>query len=290
MENMEKVRIFIGCLPPNADREELHEYFSSFCQISEFKLKYRSNKQCAGFGNFQCLEKDKVENLINTPHFHKRRSIEVRLYLSGDKLKEYQKSFNKRRLYVGNLPNEINDEELYHFFQKVAPVDRAYTLDVLDQDGNRFGFVVFKSESTLELVKSQKLIFKGRNLDVKMMSKDKNAHKRKKNDEREGNKKDDKTKKKVGEEEGGDSIHHPLQNRRGVSNQAVMYSIGRGFSNYGYEYREVNFSGQNTFRSSPIQGDRFDHSLTQVNTIRRVLVVSKSNKLNHNSINIRLSD
>lgn len=174
METQQKM--FLGCLPQETNISLLREYFSQFCLLKEFTLKLRSNKQCAGYGSFICLEPTKVDNLINIPHYHKGRSIECRPYLTKEELKIYQRKFNKRRLYVGKLSSKTTDLQLFSFFMSIAPVVRAYVVGNDELYGGKFGFVVFKNESAIEIFKEMEIYFKGRNLVVKKANRDKNEH------------------------------------------------------------------------------------------------------------------
>ena len=142
--------MFIGCLPAQSSEEELYKYFSKFCQISHLKLKYRSNRLCAGHGSFICQELSKLDKLINHSHFYRGRSLECRPFFSGAELKRYQKRFNKRRIYVGNLPPNMTDWGLFEEFSKFGDVIRAYTANNPDKQGRKFGFIVFKEEGIIE--------------------------------------------------------------------------------------------------------------------------------------------
>ena len=282
---MEKTKIFLGCLPPNTDEQELRAYFSEFCSISEMKLKYRSNKQCAGYGYFFCNEDSNISTLTDTPHYHKGRSLECRLYLSGEELKKYQEKFNKRRLYIGNLPLGTTDEQLFEFFNHISPVMRAYTLEKPDDDGKWFGFVVFKNESALEDVQSQVLHLKGNLLEVKMVSKDKNAHKRKK--------------KSKGDlsfrGKSGSTIVENSIEPRGAHleiKKLTQINLFRGNEKMFFKKIWINYDGcYKLYQESAQyyvenQGVYF-HKLNQDNTIKEVLDVSKRKEFDHEKKNIR---
>lgn len=172
----EKTKVFLGCLPQNTNKEELLVYFTKICKISNFKIKNRSNNQCAGYGTFICLEPSKSEILFNQPHFHQGRSLECRPYLSGDDLKKYHLEFNKKRLYIGNLPYDITDLELFNFFNNISPVLRAYSLKKENKgEKDCFGFVIFKEKEALEFVRMKKRYIRGYLLEVKYVNREKNT-------------------------------------------------------------------------------------------------------------------
>lgn len=163
-----KKKIFIGCLPPNTDKDELELYLLNFCKISKFKVRFRSNNKCAGFGSFYCRGGPKLWNLLKTPHFHKGRSIEMLPFFNKKEREIYHKEFNKRRLLVGNLPQGITDLELFLFFSCFVPISRAYVVqDEVDKSGSPFGFVVVMDLSLLPILYMRNYILKGNVLVIK---------------------------------------------------------------------------------------------------------------------------
>jgi len=162
------IKIFIGCLPADFLEKDLYDYFSSFCRISPITVKYRSNKVCSGHGTFFCLESHKLDFLLNRIHFFKNRCLEVRKNLEGEQHLVYQEEFNKRRLYIQNLPDDVKDIEIIRTFQKIAPVERAYKANRPDKFGNHFGFVILKEKKHSNLVLSTQVYLGGRELKIKM--------------------------------------------------------------------------------------------------------------------------
>lgn len=118
-------------------------------------IKYRKNNICSGYGSFIAdITTENLDKMLGTPHYHKGRSIECRSYLGGNDLKTFQKSFNIRRIYVGNLPEEIKDEQLFRVFSQYADLTRAYVANERDSKGVTFGFIVLKSEESADKVLS----------------------------------------------------------------------------------------------------------------------------------------
>lgn len=145
------VKIFIGCLPAETDENEVHTYFSQYCEIIKIKIKFRSNGICAGYGHFTTkISKKNLKTLTTKNHFYKGRSLECRLYMKGKKLESYLNDFNERRIYVRNIPHGTTDYELYDLFSSLCAVTRAYNANHVDKDGNVFGFVITKSPKEIE--------------------------------------------------------------------------------------------------------------------------------------------
>ena len=160
-------KMFIGCLPAESSEKELYSYFSKFAKISNLKLKYRSNNLCAGHGSFLCEEPHKVEILTDSSHFYRGRSLECRPFFSGEELREYRKKFNRRRVYVGNLPPNTTDLRLFEVFSRFGELVRAYTANNPDKRGRTFGFVVFRSEGVSgDLIGRDDLFMDGYRLEI----------------------------------------------------------------------------------------------------------------------------
>lgn len=145
---IQSVKIFLGCLPGDTKTEELSAYFKDYCtEIVKIKVKYRNNNICSGYGYFIArFRQEGLTTMLAMQHFYKQRSIECRVYLTGEDLKNYQIEFNKRRVYVGKLPDGLKDMELFNAFSRVTEVRRAYVANNPDKEGNSFGFVILGNE------------------------------------------------------------------------------------------------------------------------------------------------
>lgn len=183
-ERAEK-KIFLGCLPASSDQKELAAYFQQFClTILKIKIKYRSNNVCAGYGYFKaCINEEQLKKMTEMNHYYKERSIECRVYLTGKALSEYQTAFNKRRVYIGGIPGNLTDRELFNCFSKFGKLQRAYIANCPDKDGNIFGFAVyFDEDSAEELIKLEKIeLANGHELELKAVS----TQKEKRSDKKE---------------------------------------------------------------------------------------------------------
>jgi RNA recognition motif-containing protein len=171
----ETQKVFIGCLPAKTSPQEIESYFADFCSLSKLKIKYRSNNICAGYGHFMAHFKSNREKeaLYSTRHYYQGRNLECRPYLTGQSLSNYQAEFNKRRVYVGNLPPFYNDLLLFELFSGFGTVERAYIANNPDKDGKIFGFVIFKEEGILNLVLETELEVGEYSLEIQKVTRNK---------------------------------------------------------------------------------------------------------------------
>jgi len=171
----ETQKVFIGCLPAETDPTEIEQYFSKFCLMSKMKIKYRSNNVCAGYGHFMAHFKSPEESrtLYSSRHFYHGRSLECRPYLTGQSLYDYQTEFNKRRVYVGNLPPFYDDFQLLKLFMQFGEIQRAYIANNPDKGGKTFGFVIFKEEGLLASVLGSSISTEGYQLLIQKVTRNK---------------------------------------------------------------------------------------------------------------------
>ena len=169
MEKKKILKIFIGCLPADTVQHHLKSYFNRFCRVACFKIKYRSNGVCSGYGHFICTNPNKavLQKLFNSTHYYKDRDLECRPYLKGSALESYQKEFNMRRVYVKNLPPYMTDVELKQEFSKFGKVYRAYRANKPDKKGISFGFVIFTHQGVIEQIIDSDIYLKGYKIEIK---------------------------------------------------------------------------------------------------------------------------
>lgn len=108
-----------------------------------------------------------MEHLLSTNHFYKGRFLECREYLKGERLRAYLTDFNKKRIYVGNIPEEVNEIELYQIFSKFGKVKRAYIGNHTDKEEKIFGFVIMENEADVQKILQKKLVIKGAEVEIK---------------------------------------------------------------------------------------------------------------------------
>jgi hypothetical protein len=102
-----------------------------------------------------------LTKLFRTSHYYLERSLEVRKYLTGEALDAYQAQFNKRRIYIKNLPPAVKDRELKTIFEKYGPVDRAYKANNPDKNQIYFGFIVFAKQGIIENIINSTITIQG---------------------------------------------------------------------------------------------------------------------------------
>ena len=156
-ETDESNTLFVGNLPFDTDEEKLNEVFAGMKDSIE-SISIPSDKNTGRFRGFAFLKMNSMEACEKAiAQFHESevdgRRIRVNVSLSKEALaKKNQNSKNKseeglKKLYVGNLPFEISNDELRSLFEKHGTILETYIpVDTTTGNGRGFGFVTVKEE------------------------------------------------------------------------------------------------------------------------------------------------
>ena len=119
----------------------------------------RDKEYCLGYGFAVCQAKEDMDALLAQANQirYKGRYITLREYKVGSKLKEDKKQFNQRRLFIGNVPQNIKALELREVFAKYGRIENIYFVDQSVQQNYKYGYVVFHDESSANKVLNEKV-------------------------------------------------------------------------------------------------------------------------------------
>lgn len=153
---MKGLRVFIGCIPGNSDTQELVTLLSQFAKIQGVMLASDKNpagdEYCLGYGFAVCESKDDVEALLAQSNklTYRGRFITLREYKVGSKLKEDKKKFNRRRLFIGNVPQLTSNDDIAQIFSKFGPIENVYFVNQGKEQCYKYGYIVFHDEKAAE--------------------------------------------------------------------------------------------------------------------------------------------
>ncbi|XP_020114759.1 heterogeneous nuclear ribonucleoprotein Q isoform X2 [Ananas comosus] len=125
--------VFIGGLPRNATEEDLRELCEPFGEIFEVRLmKDKDTKESKGFAFITFTTRDAAQNAIEETHDKEFKGRTLRC----------SSSQAKHRLFVGNVPKGLTEEELRKMLEENAPgVENVEIFkDLQDPNRNR-GFL-----------------------------------------------------------------------------------------------------------------------------------------------------
>ncbi|THD20849.1 Polyadenylate-binding protein [Fasciola hepatica] len=150
--------IYVKNFPPETTDEKLREMFSEFGEIKSCCVEKDSEGKSKGFG-FVCFqEPDHAEQAVKTMHGKEingralyanraqrkeERQEELKQRLEKQRAERQSKYVSGVNLYVKNLDDNINDEELKKTFCKYGPITSAKVMTDASGRSKGFGFVCF---------------------------------------------------------------------------------------------------------------------------------------------------
>lgn len=146
------VKLFVASLPTSIRKKELITFFSKFGEIKRVELvTHKNSKKGKGFSFVTFIKEEDAETVLGQRVFFKGRQLSIRRHLKGKELEKYRMEFTKRRMFVGSIPLECSEEELYSTFQHIGKIEKAYIIqDSQAQRANKYGYVVFRKVESME--------------------------------------------------------------------------------------------------------------------------------------------
>ena len=148
-------KLFVGSVPGNAKSGELLSLFRAHANVIKVKLAMDNKKKlCKGHGFAVCASDKDLEQLLQVRDklFYRERLISLREFQKGSKLIENRVEFNRRRIFVGNVPRDSEAEDLAKIFSVHGEIEKIYLVAKEGLDGFRYGYVVYKSVDSADKV------------------------------------------------------------------------------------------------------------------------------------------
>ena len=186
-------KVFIGSLPGTTTDMDLKKYFSEFGEVFKIDVKYnrRPPKICSGFGVITVSEDTADKILAQKEHRLLNRVVDCKKYMSGKELNQQTKQFERRRVFIRNIPRSFSDEDLKSIFRSFGNIERGFIIRDSKKIGkkqNLYGFVIFKNEISAEKALEQKYVY-DKASDIKMsITKFEKGQKKKKSKKNKKNK------------------------------------------------------------------------------------------------------
>ncbi|KAA0195236.1 Polyadenylate-binding protein 1 [Fasciolopsis buskii] len=150
--------IYVKNFPPDTTDEKLREMFSEFGEIKSCCVEKDAEGKSKGFGFVCFLDPDHAEQAVKTMHGKEingralyanraqrkeERQEELKQRLEKQRAERQSKYVSGVNLYVKNLDDSINDEELKKTFSKYGPITSAKVMTDANGRSKGFGFVCF---------------------------------------------------------------------------------------------------------------------------------------------------
>lgn len=146
-------KVFVGCIPGDAEEKKLVKFFKSLGNIENVKMKYKTELVNAGFCIVTCGDEKTYDKFLNKDIVYQRRRLECRPYMEHSELQKFRKTYNKRRIYVYNILSKTTDKEIKRLFEmNIGGVENAYCIRKQKKRsrGLVFGYVLFREMGDAE--------------------------------------------------------------------------------------------------------------------------------------------
>jgi RNA recognition motif-containing protein len=172
--------IYLGDLPPNTDQYEIVNLINSYgqFQIESINMNTGKDNKSYAFIKFKStIDATKVIELLNMKEF-KNHIIKAKPFTPYDNNEKTNNS--NANLFVKNLPNNINEKELYNLFKEFGKINSINLKTNHKGESLGYGYVLFDNEESaknaIENMNNKEI--NGKNLQVDIF---KNKEKRNEN-------------------------------------------------------------------------------------------------------------
>jgi RNA recognition motif-containing protein len=136
-------KIFVGGIPYDVDDEYLKQHFSKFGEVVSANVKFdRTSGRSRGFA---FVEFAKVEDC--------QRALQCRDQQVKNKPVEIKaaKSHEKKKVFVGGIPSDLQEEELRAHFEAYGKVEEIeWPTDKNTKQHRNFAFIIYEDESSAD--------------------------------------------------------------------------------------------------------------------------------------------
>ena len=145
---MEKLSVFVGCLPGDAQEPELLTLLKSFAKVTSIKLARGRNQTgpnfCQGYGFAMCETQQDVDLLLALDGIrYRNRAIIIKAYKSGSVLKQEKGTLRQRRIFFGNVNNSITEQTLRPYFETFGNLEALYFVEQSKSMKFKYGYAVY---------------------------------------------------------------------------------------------------------------------------------------------------
>jgi RNA recognition motif-containing protein len=156
---MQKFRVFIGCVPGDAQDKEVLDILKTFAKVTSIKLARGRNSAnepyCVGYGFVNCSSQADVDTLVALKQvLYRGRDLSLRCFKQGNTLKSEKKMFTNCRVFVGGITTWIKFESLKPLFERYGALDAFYQVDLSKGMKFKYGYAVYTTpQAAAEAVK-----------------------------------------------------------------------------------------------------------------------------------------
>lgn len=131
--------LFIKDFPRDYQEFQLIPHFERFGEIYDFRLMMDYDNNNRGYAYIRFLKKEAADTALDVMRY---------FLLPNGSVLQVQKSYNKCRLFVSNLPTDVSQKQVKDVFQHIFPKLCDIVLYVNELSNRAFGFLDFPDHNS----------------------------------------------------------------------------------------------------------------------------------------------
>lgn len=142
----EKRRIlFVGGIPALLSEQSIFDYFSTFGQVIKVRImKEKKTKEPKGYAYVTMADYRIVDKILDLSHVIENRKVDCQLASRKGEKKIWKDEQKKRRVFVTNLPSDVDGDRLQQLFASFGPIRNSYVIsDYETRESKGYGYVEF---------------------------------------------------------------------------------------------------------------------------------------------------
>lgn len=123
------ITVFIGGLTPNTTLKQVSTFVGQFCSGAEVSFPTRKNAlKCRGFAFVRVQTMEDAERLLAQVSFIDGSKVRCQLALDPQAKQDYEKNLQQRKIYIGDLPDELDVDRLSARLATFGTLNSCYKL------------------------------------------------------------------------------------------------------------------------------------------------------------------
>lgn len=162
----EGYKVFLGGLDTSIDEELIYNTLSGYKSINHIEIPRKAKTGASlGIGVLHLNSETEYQKLIEFGSFRiGGRLVKAHEYLKGNKLAQHKKNLERRRIYIKDIPQSVDDELLKRKLSEFGCVLEAYRIFSKRRNKKKmcnFGYAEFDSAKTAQMALGKKNLYFG---------------------------------------------------------------------------------------------------------------------------------
>lgn len=173
-QELEKIVLYLGELPPDIDQFELHQFIMSHGKFNVESLIVKPTKENKSYAYVKFGNENEVSKAKEALHLKTLKNYVVKAEPFNKKIekKSEENTDSSKNLFVRNLPAETTPKDLYDLFNKFGTIISIKLKQNKKGECLGYGYVKYENSNSAEeaMTSLNKQQFRGKNLHVSFFS------------------------------------------------------------------------------------------------------------------------